>query len=71
MQIVWEESGYLPLSHQDTHTPSETRWSDWCEMTQTLTVMVLRGAYLEPCSVRNSLVELDLEIWAGALFIDP
>lgn len=30
MQIVWEESGYLLLSQQDTHTLSESGWSDGC-----------------------------------------
>lgn len=54
MQTVWEESGYLLLSHQDTHLQKLTGQTSISEMT--LTVMVLRGAYFKPRPLWNRLV---------------
>lgn len=65
MQIVWEESSYLLLSHQDTHFQKLAGVS---KMTQTLTVMVLRGVYFKPSPLWNRLWRWT---WTGAAFIHP
>lgn len=72
MQIVWEESGGLLLSHQDTLFQKLTGQIGVSQVyTRTLTVMVIRDAYFKPDPLWHRLVDGDLHIWAEATFIHP
>lgn len=72
MQIGWEESGYLLLSHEDTHFQKLTGQTGVSEMyARTFTAIVLRGTYLKSHPLKNRLVEMDLHIWGGAAFMHP
>lgn len=70
MQIVWEESGCLLLSHQDTLFQKPTGQIDVSQAyAGTLTVMLIRDAHFKPDPLWHRLVDGD--IWAEATFIQP